>query len=360
MASDALEGQCLILFAVTMFFCIFCFVMVTLRCFTRMSIKGFGSDDWLMLIGTIFGVLTFITVLCGCKAGLGQRDYDLTEEDYSKIKRALMTFQVLYCASLIFIKSSICVALIRLVISRRLLYTLYAILALSASYGFVAMMTVLLQCRPLKATWDPSAGTCSNQGVIVRISYFVTACSITTDFACAVMPFVILWNLQMSKRLKFTVAAMLSLGFLASAATIVRIKYLDSYFATQDLAYKVSNVVLWSIIETGIAIIVGSIPSLKPLVKSIPFFGSHRSRLETKSLTRLDDFQSFAMRSAGPQNHKTHISGASAKDRDPDEEDSMKDSLMNDPGIILVRSEIQVEEGSRPNTGYKSFKSFTF
>jgi hypothetical protein len=133
--------------------------------------------------------------------------------------QALMTFQILYCASLIFIKSSICVALIRLVISKRLLYTLYAILTLSASYGFIAMMTVLLQCRPLKATWDPSAGTCSNGAIIVRLSYFVTACSITTDFACAVMPFVILWNLQMRKRLKFTIAAMLSLGFLYVAHT---------------------------------------------------------------------------------------------------------------------------------------------
>jgi hypothetical protein len=87
-------------------------------------------------------------------------------------------------------------------------------LTLSASYGFVAMMTVLLQCRPLKATWDPAAGSCSNGNIITNISWFVTACSITTDFACAVMPFVILWNLQMRKRLKFTIAAMLSLGFL--------------------------------------------------------------------------------------------------------------------------------------------------
>ncbi|KAK6000055.1 hypothetical protein QM012_004043 [Aureobasidium pullulans] len=360
MASDTLEGQCLTLFVVTMFFCIVCFVMVTLRCCTRISIKGFGSDDWLMLIGTIFGVMTFITVLCGCKAGLGQHDYDLEEGDYSKIKRALMTFQVLYCASLIFIKSSICVALIRLVISKRLLYTLYSILALSASYGFIAMMTVLLQCKPLKATWDPSAGTCSSEAIIVHISYFVTACSITTDFACAVMPFIILWKLQMRKRLKFTVAAMLSLGFLASAATMIRIKYLDSYFATHDLAYKVSNVVLWSIIETGIAIIVGSIPSLKPLVKSISFFGSHHSRTDRKSLHPRNDYQSYALRSPAPHGHKTQISCPSAKDRDTEDGQSMKDSLMNDPDIILVRSEVQVEEGSRPDTGYRSFKSFTF
>lgn len=125
-----------------------------------------------------------------------------------------MSFQVLYCACLIFVKSSICVALIRLVASRRMLYVLYGILALSASYGFIAMMTVLLQCRPLRATWEPEAGTCASQEVIVNISYFVTACSIATDFACSIMPYVILWNLQMRRSLKFTVAAMLSLGFL--------------------------------------------------------------------------------------------------------------------------------------------------
>lgn len=123
---------------------------------------------------------------------------------------------------------------------------------------------------------------------------------------------------------------------------------------------KVSNVVLWSIIETGIAIIVGSIPSLKPLVKSIPFFGSHHSRADRKSLNPLDEYQSYALRSSAPHGHKTLISCPSAKDRDKEDEESMKDSLINDPGIILVRSEVQVEEGSRPNTGYKSFKSFTF
>ncbi|KEQ80230.1 hypothetical protein M438DRAFT_377596 [Aureobasidium pullulans EXF-150] len=198
-----------------------------------------------MLIRTVFGIMTFIT-----------HNYNLSGDDYSKIK-------LLYCASLIFIKSSICVALIRLIVTRRLLYTLYAILALSASYGFIAIMT----------------------GIIVYILYFVTACLITTDLAYVVIP-----------RLKFIVATMLSLGFLASAAIIVRIKYLDSYFTTEDLTFKVSNV-------------------------------------------------SFALRSIGRHgHHKTHISGKASKDLDKD--DSIKDILTNDLDIILVRLE--------------SFKSFTF
>lgn len=35
-----------------------------------------------------------------------------------------------------------------------------------------------------------------------------------TDFSCSILPFVILWNLQMDRKLKFTIAAILSLGFL--------------------------------------------------------------------------------------------------------------------------------------------------
>lgn len=31
--------------------------------------------------------MTFVTVLCGCKAGLGQHDYDLAGDDYTRIKR---------------------------------------------------------------------------------------------------------------------------------------------------------------------------------------------------------------------------------------------------------------------------------
>lgn len=126
------------------------------------------------------------------------------------------------------------------------------------------------------------------------------------------------------------------------------------------LAVKVSNVVLWSVIETGIAIIVGSIPSLKPLVKSISFFGTHHSHSPRKGSRPLSDFQSYALRSTTPYNHKTHISCPKTKDLDLEDGDSMRDSLMNGPDIIHVRSEVQVEEGSRPNTGYKSFKSFTF
>jgi len=157
----------------------------------------------------------------------------------------------------------------------------------------------------------------------------------------------------------------------------VRIKYIDLYSASHDLAcqspnripdelqltipaVKVSNVVLWSVIETGIAIIVGSIPSLKPLVKSISFFGSHHSHSPRKGSRPLSDFQSYALRSTTPYNHKTHISCPKTKDLDLEDGDSMRDSLMNGPDIIHVHSEVQVEEGSRPNTGYKSFKSFTF
>jgi hypothetical protein len=41
------------------------------------------------------------------------------------------------------------------------------------------------------ATWDPSRGKCADTSVITKVSYFISAASILTDYTCAVLPVVI-------------------------------------------------------------------------------------------------------------------------------------------------------------------------
>ncbi|KAF4547147.1 Hypothetical protein D9617_57g029050 [Elsinoe fawcettii] len=144
------------------------------------------------------------------------KDVHLTAEDYKSIRHSILMFQCIYCTSLTFVKSSICLALIRLATSK-------FVLVISAAYGLITVCCLLTVCEPLPATWGEVPGKCADQDVVVKISYFVSACSIFTDLACCILPYAILWNLQMARRLEFTIDAMLSLGFIASAATIVRI-----------------------------------------------------------------------------------------------------------------------------------------
>lgn len=87
-------------------------------------------------------------------------------------------------------------------------------MALSACASLVTVITLLTWCRPVSATWDPSAGTCGDVSIVTSISYFISAVIIVTDWACALLPGFILWGVQMRTRVKISLIVVLSLGVL--------------------------------------------------------------------------------------------------------------------------------------------------
>jgi hypothetical protein len=169
----------------------------------------------------------------GCNTGIGVRDIWLTAEELTNARHSIVMFQCFYLTSLIFVKSSICFALLRIATHKGIRQFLYFIIFLSFCCGFVTMMACLLLCVPLSASCT-GIGKCAASSVIRNVGKFypdrhskdaledantiaaiyTTVSSMVTDFSCSILPFVILWNLQMDRKLKFTIAAILSLGFL--------------------------------------------------------------------------------------------------------------------------------------------------
>lgn len=114
-----------------------------------------------------------------------------------------------------FIKTSICFTLLRIAEIKAIRYAIHALIAVCVLDGFIGIVSILTFCRPLAAGWDPHAGgKCSSDAVYVDIALFISISSIVTDFACAILPSIVLWNLQMKKSLKWSVTVVLSLGFL--------------------------------------------------------------------------------------------------------------------------------------------------
>jgi hypothetical protein len=149
----------------------------------------------------------------GCNTGIGVRDIYLTAKQLTDARHSIVMFQCFYLTSLIFVKSSICFALLRIATNKIIRQFLYFIIFLSFCCGFVTMMACLTLCVPLSASWT-GIGKCAAASVIRNVAIYTTVSSMVTDFSCSILPFVILWNLQMEKKLKFTIAAILSLGFL--------------------------------------------------------------------------------------------------------------------------------------------------
>ncbi|KAM0418452.1 hypothetical protein ACHAPD_004811 [Fusarium lateritium] len=100
---------------------------------------------------------------------------------------------------------------------------------------------------------------------------------------------------------KVSLAAILGLAALASLCTIVRLPYVKYYIIIPDYLYNVTHIVIWSILESGIGIVAGSLPSLRQLVnrrfqfdsnsesspaQNTPFSGAYRATITSQSVPR--------------------------------------------------------------------------
>lgn len=98
----------------------------------------------------------------------------------------------------------------------------------------VTFVGVLLFCSPIEASWNTALilegkGSCASMEVMIALSHTATASTIITDAACVVLPGIMLWDIQMKKKAKLGVFALLSFASLASITTICRAPYIQHY-----------------------------------------------------------------------------------------------------------------------------------
>jgi hypothetical protein len=68
-----------------------------------------------------------------------------------------------------------------------------------------------------------------------------------------------------SKRQKYVVVAICSLGVFTMIATLLRFPYLHDLNQSKDPTWSVPNVVIWTIAELGSALTLSSVPAIRPL-----------------------------------------------------------------------------------------------
>ncbi|ROW07684.1 hypothetical protein VMCG_03577 [Cytospora schulzeri] len=279
--------------AVTITLGVLSILLVMLRSWTRVQTGTFALDDGLMVIGLFVFIACCVSTSMAVYAGLGTRDENLPPWNRQAGIMYLIFFEITYAWSLPFIKSSICLTMLRIITERKFRIILWVSMGASVATAMIGFAAVVALCNPIEEYWDPSVGGwCAPIDIITGISYLISAMSVITDWTCSLLPCVVVWNLQMQPRLKASVCGVLALGMVASAATIVRLPYLQYYNVptdylctfymprgifkilsrikslTQKLADNVGNIVVWSIVECGIGIICGSLPSLRTLFKS--------------------------------------------------------------------------------------------
>ncbi|KAH8774438.1 hypothetical protein F5883DRAFT_412531 [Diaporthe sp. PMI_573] len=248
------------------------FVAVSLRCWLRLREKLFGADDAVMLVGMITFQVTCVVTGYSCFIGIGTHDALINLSVFflhapNNTLQYLLIWECLYFTSAMFVKCAISLTMLRVTAEKGHKIALWVVIAIVIMTGLTGVIGGLTVCHPIEKNWDLTATPedCAYEAVLI-IGFVVTATSILTDFACAGLPILVLWNMQMDRRTKVMTWVMLALGASASLSTIVRIPFLKYWTIDADQLYNISHVIIWSMFECGIGIIAGSMSMLRRLV----------------------------------------------------------------------------------------------
>jgi hypothetical protein len=127
--------------------------------------------------------------------------------------------------------------------------------------------TLIFQCIPIHAAWDFAArptAKCFSKDAFSAIGLTNSCINVVTDFLFALLPVPIIVQLQVSFRTKITLCFILSLGYVACAAGIVKAVKQATFFSNPDpLWHNAFNV--WNMIELCVGIVSASLPALRPI-----------------------------------------------------------------------------------------------
>ncbi|KAN0103419.1 GPCR, PTH11-type [Hyaloscypha variabilis] len=279
------EGLALRLIIVIWVTAVIATIVVGLRVYVRAWMlrraKVWGWEDTFAVMGYLAFLCSSIFAIKAAYYGLGTRDSGLNTFLMVRCAEYLLYSEVVYGVSMPLIKASVVFTLLRITTEKKYRWSLYIMQFIATAMAIVGILASLLYCKPVKAYWNPLLGTCGDFMTVVKIGYAWTAVGIFTDWAYAIIPYLIVRKLQMSARNKTTVMVILGLAAVASTATIVRAPYLQYYLVTKDRLYWNGYISLWCQLESGIGLIAACLPALRKLFTR--YFENSRNGSNAKS-----------------------------------------------------------------------------
>ncbi|KAL9581759.1 MAG: hypothetical protein Q9212_003697 [Teloschistes hypoglaucus] len=133
-----------------------------------------------------------------------------------------------------------------------------------------AVIFLFAQCQPARALWTPSmikngTGHCWNPIPVNNYDIVIAGYFAFLDFALAILPVDIVWKLQMARKKKLLLCALLGMGIFAGVCAAIKTSQLRTVTAKTDITWKLAEYLLWNALEVNVIIIAACIPTLRPL-----------------------------------------------------------------------------------------------
>ncbi|KAF2796640.1 hypothetical protein K505DRAFT_202661, partial [Melanomma pulvis-pyrius CBS 109.77] len=236
-------------------------------------LRVFRLDDHLIVAAMVCSILSCSFFAHVVQLGMGKHIFAISPENIAPLLKWIFIVAILIPLALSFVKLSIAFFLLSIAhraIYRRFLWSIIVFLVLFMLFTFFSLV---FGCVPITANWNfalrpPPIGTgtarCLSLTTYRNIALVNSIINILTDIVLALMPVPLIWTLQLNKRTKASLIFILSLGFFACAAGIVKTPLLFHFFDDIDSTGHRSWYYAWQITEMNVGIIAATLPSLKP------------------------------------------------------------------------------------------------
>ncbi|KAJ6017688.1 hypothetical protein N7451_001067 [Penicillium sp. IBT 35674x] len=331
---------------------------VGLRLYTRKQIlNSIGVDDYLVCFALVLHLLYTIFVTIGTYYGLGQLYATVGDATiyYTAVKYELFS-QV---AGLMVIgvgKAAVGTFLLRIVRNKIHIWVIWGCLVITTVLTLFASITVIVQCVPVRKSWDPSTpGTCwlnfSNVGYTVG-SWFVAA-----DFSFAILPWFVVWDLNMKRKEKITVAVGLSLGIFAGICGIVRTVALSGLDASEYI-YDTVPMLIWSATESCVTIMCSTIPVLRPLYIRVRYGKDGKDSSSGDNSYKLPMYGSAGQKTSSRhygQISKYGFDTSIMESKNFEQQTVIQPTRTHDSDEVILRSPARIERTDEISVSYEVF-----
>ncbi|KUJ09950.1 uncharacterized protein LY89DRAFT_723801 [Mollisia scopiformis] len=246
----------------------FAFPMIALRLISRTWVaRRLWWDDWMIVICALFMVPNTVIPVYSSYLGFGQHIWDIPVLNFTRLNLLYWVASIFYALIQNFAKLSILFLYLRIFPTPNFRWLVQFALVWQCCHMVAFTFTVIFQCIPVESFWNLTIpGTCMNVNAAMRAGAFA---SIFEDIAIMVLPISELIGLNLDLRKRLSLCFMFALGSFACVTSMIRLRYVWNYKLTLDGTWNDIEIVLWSDIETYVAVMCSCLMCIRPLLLKI-------------------------------------------------------------------------------------------
>lgn len=242
-------------------------VFVAGRLYTKCYLtRKLQSDDVACIIAMFLSIGFSVAVMIATRFGFGIHCWEFDKKHEGNYFRMQAVLYSTYSVLIFFVKAAILLMYIRIFdASRFIKYSVWSLFIPLAAFSVSSFFLSIFPCRPVRKFWTPGLpGKCIDTGILGSVSAII---SIFTDIAIFVVPLRQVWKMRLPLRQRLQVIAVLGTGLVACGMSIARVVAFMEMFSSFDITWHTYEPALYTILEVNVGIIVGCMPTLKPLLR---------------------------------------------------------------------------------------------